>query len=133
MTIGKAVALTIRTFVSKVMSLLFNIMSRFVLVFLKEQESFNIMIAVTVRSDFGHAGTPILGFQSVIYRLKKKKKKNPRPKSADQLFTSVFFRPCPAGLIGFSQCLLTPVPAIRVGAGSGLIGEASLASASMCI
>ena len=48
MTIGKAVALTIRTFVSKVMSLLFNIMSRFVLVFLKEQESFNIMIAVTV-------------------------------------------------------------------------------------
>ena len=47
-------------------------MSRFVLVFLKEQESFNIMIAVTVWSDFGHAGT-ILGFQSVIYRLKKKK------------------------------------------------------------
>ena len=76
MTIGKAVALTIWTFVSKVMSLLFNIMSRFVLVFLKEQEFFNIMIAVTVRSDFGHAGTLILGFQSVIYRLKKKKKES---------------------------------------------------------
>ena len=37
MTIGKTIALTIRTFVSEVMSLLFNIMSRFVLVFLKEK------------------------------------------------------------------------------------------------
>ena len=37
MTIGKTIALTIQTFVSKVMSLLFNIMSRFVLVFLKEK------------------------------------------------------------------------------------------------
>ena len=61
MTIGKTVALTIRTFVSKVMSLLFNIMSRFVLVFLKEK-TFNFMVAITAGSDFGHAGTPILGF-----------------------------------------------------------------------
>ena len=69
-----------------------------------------------------------------MYRLKKKKKKkNPRPKSADQLFTSLFCRPCPAGLIGFSKCLLTPVSAIRVGAGTRLIVEASLASVSMCI
>ena len=36
-TIGKTVALTIRTFVSKMMSLLLNVMSRFVLVFLREK------------------------------------------------------------------------------------------------
>ena len=34
MTTGKIIALTIRTFVSKVMSLLFNMLSRFVKVFL---------------------------------------------------------------------------------------------------
>ena len=34
MTVGKTIALTIRTFVGKVMSLLFNMLSRFVTVFL---------------------------------------------------------------------------------------------------
>ena len=34
MTTGKAIALTIQTFVSKVVSLLFNILSRFVIAFL---------------------------------------------------------------------------------------------------
>ena len=34
MTIGKTIALTIGTFVSKVMSLLFNMQSRFVIAFL---------------------------------------------------------------------------------------------------
>ena len=34
MTTGKTIALTIRTFVSKVMSLLFNMLSRFVIAFL---------------------------------------------------------------------------------------------------
>ena len=34
MTIGKTIALTIQTFVSKVMSLLFNTLSRFIIVFL---------------------------------------------------------------------------------------------------
>ena len=34
MTIGKTIALTIQTFVSKVMSLLFNMLSRFVIAFL---------------------------------------------------------------------------------------------------
>ena len=34
MTTGKAVALTVQTFVSKVMSLLFNMLSRFVITFL---------------------------------------------------------------------------------------------------
>ena len=65
MTIGKNVPLTIWTFVSKVMSLLFNMLSRFVITFLlviiffvitffsKEQVSFNFMAAVTISSDFG--------------------------------------------------------------------------------
>ena len=50
MTTGKAIALTIRIFVSKVMSLLFNMLpsSSF-----KEQASFNFMIAVTICGDFG--------------------------------------------------------------------------------
>ena len=34
MTTGKTIALTIRTFVSKVMSLLFNMLSNFVIAFL---------------------------------------------------------------------------------------------------
>ena len=34
MTTGKTIALTIQTFVGKVMSLLFNVMSRFVITFL---------------------------------------------------------------------------------------------------
>ena len=44
MTTWKTIALTIRTFVSKVMSLLFNTLSRFVIViFFKEQASFKIL------------------------------------------------------------------------------------------
>ena len=50
MTAGKTIALTRRTFVGKVMSLIFNILSRFSS---KEQASFNFMVAVTVCSDFG--------------------------------------------------------------------------------
>ena len=52
MTTGKTIALTIWTFVSKVMSLLFNIVSSFVSFSSKEQASFNFMAAVTVHSDF---------------------------------------------------------------------------------
>ena len=51
---GKAIALTTQTFVDKVMSLLFNTLSRFVNSFsFKEQVSFNFMAAVNVHSDFG--------------------------------------------------------------------------------
>ena len=39
MTTGKTIALTIRTFVSKVISLLFNMLSRFVIAFLPRSES----------------------------------------------------------------------------------------------
>ena len=79
MTTGKTIALTRRTFVDKVMSLLFNTLSRFVIAFhprskhlliswlqspsavilepkkIKSptQASFNFMTAVTIRSDFG--------------------------------------------------------------------------------
>ena len=53
MTTGKAIALTIQDFVGSVMSLLFNMLSSFVIAFLpKEQVSFNFVAAVTVHSAF---------------------------------------------------------------------------------
>ena len=53
-TTGKTIALTRQTFVGKVMSLLFNMLSRFVMAFFpKEQASFNFMAAITICSDFG--------------------------------------------------------------------------------
>ena len=51
MATGKTEALTRWTFVGKVMSLLFNMLSRLVIV--KEQASFNFMAAVTICSDLG--------------------------------------------------------------------------------
>ena len=51
MTTGKTIALTIWTFASKVMHLLFNVLSSLVMV--KSQVSFNFMAAVTTYSDFG--------------------------------------------------------------------------------
>ena len=54
MTTGKTIALTRRTFVGKVMSLLFNMLSRLVITFLpRKQASFNFMAAITICSDFG--------------------------------------------------------------------------------
>ena len=55
MTTGKTTALTRRTFVGKVMSVLFNMLSRLVIAFLpwSKQASFNFMAAVTIWSDFG--------------------------------------------------------------------------------
>ena len=60
-TTGKTIALTTWTFVGKVMSLLLNMLSKFVVCCLnmlssfcsKEKVSFNFMAAVTVRNDFG--------------------------------------------------------------------------------
>ena len=51
MTTGKTIALTRQTFVSKVMSQLFNMLSRLVIASSKEQASFNFMAAVTICSD----------------------------------------------------------------------------------
>ena len=54
---GKPMALTRWTFVSKVISLLFNMLSRFVIIFLPRsflfQRSFNFMAVVTICSNFG--------------------------------------------------------------------------------
>ena len=54
MTTGETIALTIWTFVGKVMSLLLNTLPRFVIVFLPRSKCFfNFMAAVTIHSDFG--------------------------------------------------------------------------------
>ena len=53
MTTGKNIALTRRTFVGKVMSLLFNMLSRLVITFLPRSKRLNFMAAVTICSDFG--------------------------------------------------------------------------------
>ena len=51
MTTGKMIALIIRNFVGKVMSLLFNILSRFLITFLLKSKCLNSVAAVTVHSD----------------------------------------------------------------------------------
>ena len=54
MTTGKTIILTSQNLVSKVMSLLFNLLSSLVHSFSsKEQASFNFIVAVTICSDFG--------------------------------------------------------------------------------
>ena len=53
MITGKTIALTRWTVVSKVMFLLFNMLSRLVSFSSKEQVSFNFMAAVIICSDFG--------------------------------------------------------------------------------
>ena len=52
MTTGKTIALTRRTFVGKVMSLLFNMMSRLVITFLLRSKCLNFTSAITICSDF---------------------------------------------------------------------------------
>ena len=54
MTTGKTIALTRQTFVDKVMSLLFNMLSGLVITFLpRSKRLLNFMAAVTICSDFG--------------------------------------------------------------------------------
>ena len=53
MTAGKTIALTRRTFVGKVMSLLFNMLSRLFVTFFPMSNIFNFMAEVTVYGDFG--------------------------------------------------------------------------------
>ena len=53
MTTGKTIALSIWTFVSKVMPVFFNMLSRFVIAFLPGSKHLNFMAAVTVHHDFG--------------------------------------------------------------------------------
>ena len=53
MTTGKTIALTRLTFVSKVMVLLFNMLSRSLTAILPRSKRLNFMAAVTICSDFG--------------------------------------------------------------------------------
>ena len=53
MTTGKTIALTRQNFVDKVMSLLFNMLSRLVITFLPRSKPLNFMAAITICSDFG--------------------------------------------------------------------------------
>ena len=53
MTTGKTKVLTRQTFVGKVMSLLFTMLSRLVIAFLPRIKSFNFMAVVSICSDFG--------------------------------------------------------------------------------
>ena len=53
MTTGETIALIRWTFVGKVMSLLFNMLSRLVISFLPRSKHFNFMAAVTICSNFG--------------------------------------------------------------------------------
>ena len=53
MTTGKTIALTRQIFVGKVISVLFNMLSRLVMTFLLRSKHFNFMAAVTICSDFG--------------------------------------------------------------------------------
>ena len=53
MTTGKTIALSRWTFVGKVMSLLFNMLSGLALTFLPRSKRLNVMAAVTICSDFG--------------------------------------------------------------------------------
>ena len=51
MTTGKTIALTTQTFVGKLMSLLFNMLSRLVIAFLTRSKHLNFVAAVTISSD----------------------------------------------------------------------------------
>ena len=53
MTTGKTIALIIRTFVGRVMSLLFNMLSRFVIAFLPRSKHFLISWLQSLSADFG--------------------------------------------------------------------------------
>ena len=61
-TTRKAIALSIQTFVDKVMSLLLNMLSRFVITFLLRSKCLNFMAAVTICSDFGAQENSLLLF-----------------------------------------------------------------------
>ena len=52
LTTGKIIALTIWTFVSKVVSLFFNTLSRFVIAFFLRKALSNVMATVTVFTEF---------------------------------------------------------------------------------
>ena len=77
MTTRKTIALTRRTFVGKVMSLLFDTLSRFVIDFLPRSKCLNLMATVTIHSGlksrlliFGGSGLGVMGLilSSVLFQ-----------------------------------------------------------------
>ena len=62
MTTGKTIALTRWTLVSKVMSLLFNSLSRFVIAVTPRSQCLNFVAAVTVHNDCGAQENEIYQF-----------------------------------------------------------------------
>ena len=64
MTTGETIALIRWTFVGKVMSLLFNMLSRLVISFLPRSKHFNFMAAVTICNDFEAQENKICRFTS---------------------------------------------------------------------
>ena len=76
MTTGKTIALTRWTFVGKVMSLLFNILSRLIIAFLPRSKHL-LITAVTICSDFGAPQNQVSHcFIIVINATKNKMKEN---------------------------------------------------------
>ena len=74
MTTGKTIGLTRQIFVGKVMSLLFNTLSRLVIIFLPRSKRLNFMTAITICSDFGaqenkvsHCLVKVVVFPVVMY------------------------------------------------------------------
>ena len=67
MTAGKIIALTRWTFVGKVMSLLFNMLSRLVTAFLPRENIFNFMAAVTICSEFAASKNRLSPFPLFSY------------------------------------------------------------------
>ena len=66
MTTGEITALTIWTFVNKVMSLLFNSLSRFIIAFPPRNKSFNFMAVVTICSDFWAQKNKVCHYFSIV-------------------------------------------------------------------
>ena len=73
MTTGKTIALTRWTFVSKVMSLLFNMLSMFLIAFLSRSKSLNFMATVNRLQCFGSPENQKL----VLWRHLLEKKEKP--------------------------------------------------------
>jgi len=74
MTTGKTIAFTRWTFVGKVMSLLFNMLSRLVIAFLpRGKHLLNVMAAVTIFSDFGGQENKVChcfrGYTSIFHKM----------------------------------------------------------------
>ena len=67
MTTGKTIALIIQTFVSKVMSLLLNMLSRFVIAYFPRSKCLLISWAVTICSDFGATQNKVSLFPLVLH------------------------------------------------------------------